>query len=1007
MKLMKKNKRTRIWLIVTIFLSCLMIALGCVANYYQNIISIALGGDRAYKVESDDMIEYYKKSTDSKDEANALAKAVTQEIAQEGIILLKNDLVGKRTALPLASGAKISVFGKNSVNLVYGGTGSGGGDKTYAPKTLYESLIAAGFDCNPQLKAFYEDDKASGAKRGTNDASLDSGTEVENVYSICETPQSLYTGEIVQSYAQYHDAAIVVFSRSAGENYDLDMSGDNDGSKHYLDLNTNERALLEAVNEEFDRVIVVLNTLNIVEANFLDEYGVDACLWIGGPGSTGIMALGEILNGTVTPSGSTTDTWASDFTKDPTWNNFASKMVADGQKFDPIKGGIVTNYTYSDRYYLNDKPQGYYYANYEESIYVGYRYYETRGYEEAQAGNASWYEENVVFPFGYGLSYTSFEWEVVEENVKDVSIKKDGTYTVKVRVTNTGKYKGKDTVQMYAQLPYHKNGLEKPYEVLCGYEKTPMLYPTAENAVNPSDAANGVDKLNSAIVELTFTPYDIASYDYHGISGFTGYVMESGSYSLLINSDAHTCLVNLPFSVENNITYPEDPTTGSTVENRYTDQENEYFDSDLMIKDSLMTRTDFAGSFPGEFEKSDREASQALIDVLADTSHNNPYADEYTMPTGAASSLKLKDMLIYEEETDSYYAPYGGTEDPEIKEKWQQLINSITVDQMLSMVNEGAFKTNAITEIGKPQTLESDGPVGWCNFVSITDTTWDGNNVYPSQVVMSATWNTELIERMGEAVGEEALWGAVNTDGRSYSGWYSPGANIHRSPFGGRNFEYFSEDSYLTGTMAAAEIRGCQSKGVYCYMKHFALNEQETHRGGGCSWVTEQAMREIYLKPFEIAVKEGGTRAMMSSFTRIGTRWAGGDYRLLTEILRDEWGFKGTVISDYNEANTYMNAKQMVYAGGDLNLCSSKAQMWSDLDKNSAADVTVLRMATKNILYTVANSNALGDYIYKMAYWKICLIAGYIIVCCGLIVWGVWLRIGSKKKNNTSKKKGK
>lgn len=979
--LKKKGNKIRVWLIVSVIVLVLAVVANCLSLYFNQIISIFLGGDVAHKVDDGSGIVYFQKETASKDEATENARAVTQRISEEGTILLKND----NAALPLKDNASVSVFGKNSVSLVYGGSGSGGGDTTYDKKTLFESLEAAGISYNPTLKAFYEDNSKSGSGRADNPSDLDSGKTV--YIETGETPQDNYAKyNIANSYTGYKDAAIVVFSRVGGEGFDLPMDPVN-GANHYLSLDDNEKALLEHVmSSGFEKVIVVLNTLNIVETGFLDEYDVDACLWIGGPGSTGIMALGKILEGSVTPSGHTTDTWSYDFKKDPTFNNFSDRGVKDG--------GVYYN--------QSGKKTQQSFSLYEESVYVGYRYYETRAYEEIKNGNDDWYEENVSYPFGYGLSYTSFEWELDNaKSIENVSITKDGKYSVTVKVTNTGAYKGKDVVQMYAKLPYTIGGIEKSHVVLCGYAKTPMLYPEASKAVQASDAANGTDKPNSATVTIEFDPYDIASYDYLAKSGQAGYILEkSDEYELLIGEDVHDAWMNasaisVPFKVDSDIRYNEDPVTGNTVENRYTNCEDENFNSDTMIKDSLMSRTDLS-VLPDAPEDEDRQATTELLQAIADQTHNNPNADSYTeMPTqGMPATLDFASAIQYDALTGKYYAAY------ENDNVWNTLLDSISINAMLEMFNTGAFKTNRLDSINKPQTLESDGPVGWCNFIA-TDGTWKGNNVYTSQVVMSATWNAELIEEMGRCVGEEGLWGAVKSDGRPYSGWYSPGVNIHRSPFGGRNFEYFSEDSFLTGTIAAAEVRGCKDKGVYCYVKHFALNEQETHRNGVCTWVTEQAMRELYLKPFEIVVKEGGTTAMMSSFTRIGTRWTGGDYRLLTEILREEWGFKGTVICDYNQTGDYMNCRQMVYAGGDLNLCSDLAKQWQDFNSKSVADVTMLRKATKNILYTVANSNAINSlsYVYTMAPWKIVLICVDVALVLGIAVSGILTMVFSKKND--------
>lgn len=991
MKIIKSiflHKHSLIWIIVTIVMIAVMITAGIMASNFSGVISLAMGGDRAVKVESDEnAVVFYERATESKEQALQNAFSLTTEVSEEGTVLLKNE-----NALPLKANANVSVFGKNSVSLVYGGSGSGGGDKEAVKlrKTIFDSLTEAGIGYNSTLKEFYSDNGKSGAERGNGPTKLDPDAGAVKAIATGETPQSSYTAHnIPDSYSGYKDAAIIVFSRVGGEGFDLPMAASN-GAKHYLSLDNNEKDLLAHVKTAgFEKVIVVLNTLNVIETGFLDEYGVDGCLWIGGPGTTGIMALGRILNGSVTPSGHTTDTWAADFTKDPTWNNFSERNIEKG-----------------DSYYntVAKRDTTEFFVNYEESVYVGYRYYETRAYEEKKkSGNDSWYNENVIFPLGYGQSYTNFKWEVTDKSsVENKSIVKDGMYTVKVKVTNTGDYKGKDVVQMYAKLSdYNPGGLERAYEVLCAFKKTPMLYPASQS--------NGTDKPNSCEVEMTFNPYDIASYDYLGKSGFKGYVIEAGTdYALHINTDAHTNKFSIPFKVDKDITYREDPKTGNQVVNRYTEQTDSAFNSDTMIKDSLMSRSDLS-ALPDAPVSEDRNVNQAFLNLLKDVTHNNSDAGNYTMPSqGLAATTDLIALLKHDDKTKVWYAPYGNQDEKwkesydDQDEKWDAVLNAITVKEMCALVSEGGFKSNHIESINKPETLESDGPVGWCNFIEASGDTWKGNNAYTSQVVISATWNFDLAKKMGESVGEEALWGAVKTDGRTYSGWYAPGVNIHRSPFGGRNFEYYSEDSYLTGMIASAVVQGCQSKGVYTYIKHFALNEQETHRGGGCSWVTEQAMREIYLKPFEMTVKVGGTRAMMTSFNRIGTRWTGGDYRLLTEILRGEWGFRGTVICDYNTGAAYMNFRQMIYAGGDLSLATDKSGYWNDAlstIQKSAADVTVLRMATKNILYTVANSNAMNglNYVYKMAIWKIVLIVVMSVIAAGLVVWGFFAIKGAFK----------
>jgi beta-glucosidase len=330
-------------------------------------------------------------------------------------------------------------------------------------------------------------------------------------------------------------------------------------------------------------------------------------------------------------------------------------------------------------------------------------------------------------------------------------------------------------------------------------------------------------------------------------------------------------------------------------------------------------------------------------------------------------------------------------------EDWNHLLNQMPFEELEALNLNAAFKTNKADSIGKPETSETDGPSGFVNFMDTN--TFYGTAKYCNETVIGATWNIPLTEQFGETVGEEGLWGDSEGKGKGlvYSGWYAPGANIHRGQFGGRVAEYFSEDPLLSGKMSAAVTKGALKKGVYTYMKHFALNEQETHRGGVNVWCNEQAIREIYLRPFEIAVKEAKATGIMSSFNKIGTKWTGGDYRLLTTILRKEWGFKGTVICDFSTGQSHMNAKQMAYAGGDLNLDSMESK-WAK--KDNASDVTVLRENAHHILYTIANSCVFNAEVigYALPTWEVIMfwVDGAILAL--LAAWGIILVISERKK---------
>ena len=595
----------------------------------------------------------------------------------------------------------------------------------------------------------------------------------------------------------------------------------------------------------------------------------------------------------------------------------------------------------------------------------------------APAGNEAWYDQHVVYPMGYGLSYTSFEWNVDFGSLAGASISGTEKYEVTVTVTNTGAVAGKDVVQLYGRAPYNYT-IEKPYEVLLDFAKTELLQPGE----------------TSDPITLTFDPYYLASFDYNNANDndFSGYELEAGDYSLAVCRNAHDSGIAAGFAVaEGGILFKSDPVTGTTVAPLYTGNENAYLNSDYMLGGNVLSRLVWDDTFPAAPTAEDRVVTEEFIAALGDRSPNGiaPAEEE----TSLTEYLTMRDLLTDEEgnygfaEGADAWAPIVSYTD----ERWSKILDECSTAELLQMINLGAFKSEAIEGIGKPLTNDTDGPAGFVNFMMNDGTYWN-TCYYAAQIVIASTWSEEIAQGFGEMVGEEGIIGADGRgNGLPCSGWYAPGANIHRSQFGGRNFEYMSEDSVLTGKMAAAQIRGCQSKGVYCFMKHFVANDQETHRSnnGVAVWLTEQALREVYLRPFEIAVKEGGTRAVMSSFNRIGTRWTGGDYRLITTILRDEWGFEGTVVTDFT-SGSYMNARQMAYAGGSLNLNNQEQYNWADFNASDPSDVAVLRARAKDILYTVVNSNAFNREVvgYNLPVWEIWLIVADCAVVVGVAVWG-------------------
>lgn len=952
----KKSKALVVWAIVTV----IVLLADCVGNYLVvglpgNMNSLldkpmaAIGEAIDFKLSagelgglmdtlfgsqrpiySDEVTSVYptQKAT-NKAEAFANAQEVNLKLAEEGFVLLKNE----NAALPMNKGARISVFSKNSVNLSYGGSGSGGFD-TSNNKNLYESLNDAGFVTNPTLKRFYESSQ-SGPVRTANSSDLDNGDNQK--IATAETPQSKYTDAVKNSYADYSDAALVVITRIGGEGFDLPRyQGNSEGAvspdSHYLELDQNEIDLLTAVTDgTFKRVVVVFNTPSSFEATFLKDSAyaafadkIDAAVWIGFTGSNGITALGEILNGDVNPSGRLVDTWAADFTKNPSFVNFGTGCLPDTT--DKYDGGM------------------YYSVDYEEGIYVGYRYYETRGETDGE----DWYNANVVYPFGYGLSYTTFDWTVGDASASEIEL--GTTITVPVTVKNTGSVAGKEVVQLYASAPYTLGGIEKAHKVLVGFAKTKLLQPG-----------------ESETVTVSFDPYSAASYDYRDANsnGFSGYELEAGEYTLYVSRNAHESEKAIALNLAADVQIGTDPTTDSEVVNRYTDSEN-FLDSDWQL-DAMLSRADWEGTWPTPQTAQQHAGTDRLYEEIRSEEHNNPTdfdSEEYPW-FGEEPTLTLRDLLPSAEAEG--YEPVVSYDD----ERWEELMMGCDEEEMIALINNGAYHTLAMENVGLPATIHGDGPSGFTCFMSKEQV--NGTCQYVSEPVMASTWNINLMNELGEAIGEEGTIGDKAT-GQPYSSIYAPGVNIHRSPFGGRCSEYFSEDPFISGMMGAAEVQGIQSRSVLPTVKHFVANEQETHRsiGGDLSWLSEQALREIYLKPFEYTVKLGETRGIMTSFNRIGTRWTGGDYRLLTEILRNEWGFNGLVICDFNTIPQYMIPRMMFYAGGSLDLATQQSAMWTDCDTSDAGDAIVLMRAVKDVMYALVNSNAMNAEVigYNPPIWQ-------------------------------------
>lgn len=853
-------------------------------------------------------ITKYTLSDATVSKANELAK----DVQSEAVTLLKND----DSNLPL-SGKKVNVFGWGSTNPVYGGTGSGSMSKQYKTVSLLDGMKQAGLKTNTELSKLYTDYRKDRPEVGM----------FAQDWTLPEVPAKQYSDKLVSDAKDFSDEAVVVLTRVGGEGADLptDMKAKGitykNNSKDYddfqkgesfLQLSKTERDMIDLVTSNFKKVTLVYNGANTFQFDFLNDYPqIQSVVWCPPAGQTGFSALGEVLAGETNPSGKTSDTFLKDLTKSVSYNNFGkfeyTNMADKAAKYKGFTGDDVTAIPG--------------FVNYSEGIYVGYKFYETASDE----GLIN-YDDTVAFPFGYGLSYTSFDQKL--DSVKY----KGGKVTVTATVTNTGDKAGKDVVEVYYNPPYTDGGIEKASKNLAGFEKTKELQPG-----------------ESQKVTVKFDDDDMASYDYKGAKA---YVLEKGDYDISIQSDSHHVIDHKAITVKDTVTYDSDSNTHNGDKTVATNQ----FD-DVAGDVTYLSRADHFANYK---EATAAPTNFKMSDKVKETFYNNSNydpkkfdKDSDKMPTtGAKNGLKLSDM---------YGKDYDDAD-------WDKLLDQLTFDDMDNLIANGGYGTQAVKSVGKIQLTDADGPASLNN-----NFTGVGSIGFPASTAFACTWNKDLAKQFGEMIGDMA-------HDMHVAGWYAPAMNIHRNAFSGRTFEYFSEDSLLSGVMASSEISGAKSKGVYSFMKHFALNDQETKRTEMlCTWTNEQAMREIYLKPFEMSVKEGGAQAVMSSFNYIGNTYAGADSALLQTVLRGEWGFKGFVLTDYFGGYGYQNADQEVRAGNDSMLTTTK--ITNHITDKSATSVKAMRQAVHNILYTAANSwqYANGEPKVATPIWKTAM----------YVAWGV------------------
>lgn len=960
------NKKVNLGLILLSIFLVLTIAANTLLSRYAGVITQAVSGSEMPTELSEELFDE--------------GYDVCVSLAREGAVLLKNE----NNALPLDKNEKITILGYSSYAYFTSGTGSAGGRDDGNTVSMKDAFSGVGLAVNETGWATLS--------AMTGNAEHQADAVIRELTG--DSYRRYFTDEVIADYK----TAIVTIGRNGGEGVTL--------SREYLQLNQNEKDLLAFCAEKFEKTIVLLNTSNVMEIGFVDksEYNIDACLWIGGPGENGMIGIADILVGNINPSGHTVDTWAYDLRTAPAY------------------------YNEGDNKYENYTRFGYY--QYEEGIYVGYRWYETAdaqgyfdSYECLQTLGITGYDNIVQYPFGYGGSYTTFAQTITDSHI-DLSAHAMDNF-VEIQVTNTGTVAGKDVVQLYMTAPYNTDGncgihdgfvrvpLEKSDVVLIGFVKTELIQPG-----------------ESCTVKVYFNTDDLASFDNFG---YGCYVLEKGTYEFIAGEDCHNAFDKIKEELAETIVY-SDEKEGA----RYSDKKtavnvlNEVTAGDGVFSANLaqayLSRNNFAVGFDKIISDSQvtSKAPESIVAALTvggrqtESLHYQYYEDgtltegevTYYFSGALADAYETTNWYGYESNDEKYRVTYGksyaeqGVDPVDFKDlygaayddpRWEYVLNCITLEELVSFNVNQMWYTPAIESIGKPMNICKDGEseVGGGGYQGLTN--------FPTEVVSASTWDTDLIYDMGVAYGHQGAYYGV-------FGAYAPGMNIHRTPMGGRNHEYYSEDGFISGKMAAAEVAGMQNGGVMVYCKHAVANDAETNRAGAITWLSEQALREIYAVPFELAVKEGGALGIMASMNRLGVTC--NHPAFYRTILREEWGFLGYTLKDGAlDGVSYSTSNCCLYGGVDGMLGGNSVTETDASDGDGGATGTLygiylLREAAHHGLYQYVNCDAPISETKTNTLWYIAwaaldvvLIGSMIAVYCLLVHKNLIVMIRNKAQS--------
>lgn len=738
----------------------------------------------------------------------AKAKEIAKQIESEGIVLLENE----DNILPLKN-KKVNVFGAASCSIAFAGAAGSGAVRSSDAIGFYDALENADIEYNEDLYKLYANYTGTRFSSTVIDFINYIITVLKQFFGGGQSEMPVYriSDKKMSAAVEYSDTAIIVIGRVGTEMKDLTIE--------QLNLTDDERKMVDKVCSAFEKVIVIFNSSNIMDISWIKDYdSIKAAMLMWLPGEVGTDSVGKVLSGEVNPSGKLVDTIAYDIEDHPATENFGNYM------------------------YRNVLGIPKYFVNYNEGIYVGYRYFETFA------------PEKVMYPFGYGLSYTDFEWTTESYDINENQI------TFNIKVKNIGSVPGKDVVQVYFSAPYYDGGIEKSSIELAAYAKTKELSPG-----------------ESELIKISFNTEDMASYD---SKNEEAWVLDKGEYKIYVAHDVRNFENTYCYNVPEKVVYKTDSASGNEIKNLF-----DFAEGNL----TYLSRSNPAETYPTS--PTNYKASKSVL-------NSDKRPEPITEGEAPKTAVKYKDGTIMLEDV---------AKDESL---WDKFLDQLTVDEMISLVADCGYETTALKRLGIPDTSDNDGPSCIKGRGGLLYT--DCGLAYPVATVLACTWNDELAEDFGDIIGEEGV--QLETDV-----WYAPGCNLHRSPQGGRNNEYFSEDPLLSGKMSAAVTKGVQSHGIIVTVKHFVANDQETNRqsNGLYTWLNEQSLRELYLEPFEITIKEGNAKGIMTAYNRLGDQWCGGSKALLIDLLRSEWGYDGFVITDASidlTGDGYLDPVLAVYA---------------------------------------------------------------------------------------------